>query len=134
MELAIENELVKAGVVYRKTRRAERVVGFAQAPDFIVPDEWRPAVVMEAKITEDDGTARDKVTRIIRLCTLAAERKAAGEPGFQVVACIDGRGFGVRRQDMRQLIEYTEGKVFTLSTISQIVECTDLARFKAEQG
>ena len=37
---------------------------FDPFPDFIVPDEFNPQVVIEAKITEDDGTARDKVTRI----------------------------------------------------------------------
>jgi hypothetical protein len=49
---------------YRKTKRAERITGFDQAPDFIIPDEFNPAVVIEAKLTEDDGTARDKVTRV----------------------------------------------------------------------
>ena len=27
---------------FRKTKRAERVAGFDQAPDFIVPDEFNP--------------------------------------------------------------------------------------------
>ncbi|MEI6785882.1 MAG: hypothetical protein WCQ21_33775 [Verrucomicrobiota bacterium] len=30
-----------------------------QTPDFIVPDEFNPQVAIEAKPTEDDGTARD---------------------------------------------------------------------------
>jgi hypothetical protein len=64
LESAIEDVLSKAGISYRKTKRAERIPGFDQAPDFIVPDEFNPQVVIEAKITEDDGTARDKVTRI----------------------------------------------------------------------
>ena len=33
------------------------------------------------------------------------------QPAFEVVACIDGRGFGVRREDMRNLLLITEGKV-----------------------
>ena len=61
LESAIEDALTEAGISYRKTKRAERVVGFEQAPDFIVPDEFNPKIVIEAKITEDDGTARDKV-------------------------------------------------------------------------
>jgi hypothetical protein len=32
------------GVSYRKTKRAERVSGFEQAPDFFVPDEFNPSV------------------------------------------------------------------------------------------
>jgi hypothetical protein len=64
VESAIEDVLSKAGVSYRKTKRAERIAGFDQAPDFIIPDEFNPAVIIEAKLTEDDGTARDKVARV----------------------------------------------------------------------
>jgi hypothetical protein len=39
MEAAVEQQLTSAGVVYRKTKRRERIPGFSQAPDFIVPDE-----------------------------------------------------------------------------------------------
>ena len=62
VENAIEDVLSRAGISYRKTRRAERLAGFDQAPDFVVPNEFNPQVVIEAKLTEDDGTARDKVT------------------------------------------------------------------------
>jgi hypothetical protein len=37
LESAIEDVLTKAGISYRKTKRAERIEGFDQAPDFIVP-------------------------------------------------------------------------------------------------
>jgi len=132
MENAIEEILARAGVTYRKTKRAERIPGFDQAPDFIIPDELRPHVVIEAKITEDDGTARDKVTRILNLQRLSEERKTRGQRPFQVVACIDGRGFGVRKEDMRQLILKTGGKVFTLRTLDRLVDYTDLAQFRTK--
>ena len=48
--------LHNASISARKTKRAERVPGFDQAPDFIVPDEIAPKVIIEA-ITNDDGTA-----------------------------------------------------------------------------
>lgn len=99
MEVPIEDLLSKAGIPYRKTGRAQRIPGFDQAPDFLVPTELNPRVVIEAKITEDAGTARDKITRVQRLCLLARQREAAGEPPFEVIACIDGRGF-VRRKDV----------------------------------
>ncbi len=38
-------------------------------PDFCIPDEIHPAVVIEAKLTRNDGTARDKVSRIKELET-----------------------------------------------------------------
>jgi hypothetical protein len=129
MESAIEARLDAADVSCRKTKRAERIPGFAQAPDFFVPDEFAPAAVIEAKITNDDGTARDKFSRLHRLVQMSQQAKARGERGFQVIACIDGRGFGIRREDMRQLLVAVEGKVFTLNTLDQLIPYTELARF-----
>ena len=63
----------------------------------MVPSEFSPKVVIEAKLTEDDGTARDKVTRIQHLRFLSMSGQPTGQPKFEVVACIAGRGFGVRR-------------------------------------
>ena len=112
LESAIEEELSRAGITFRKTKRAERLAGFDQAPDFIVPDEFQPHVIIEAKLTEDDGTARDKATRVIRLCQMSEERARSGKGGYEVIACLAGRGFGVRREDMRQMIFHTKGKIF----------------------
>lgn len=133
MELAVEQVLSSNGVVFRKTRRAERVPGLAQAPDFIVPDETHPRVLIEVKITQDDGTARDKVARILRLRQMSDELFASGGVGFQVVACIDGRGFGQRRQDMKDMLIATSGKVFTSATLTKLVDHTDLALFRTRQ-
>jgi hypothetical protein len=126
MESAIEERLRRARITFRKTGQAERIPGFAQAPDFFVPTEFAPTVIIEAKITGDDGTARDKVARILRLATMRDERLRAGRPSFEVVACIDGRGFGVRRQDMKDMLHATFGKVFTLTTLDRLIERTRL--------
>jgi len=69
-EVAIKNVVSGARASFRETKRAERVAGFDQAPDFIVPGEITPVAVIEAKLSEDDGTARDKVARVQRLRTL----------------------------------------------------------------
>jgi hypothetical protein len=130
LESAIEEILSRAGISYRKTKRAERIAGFDQTPDFIVPDEFSPQVIIEAKITEDDGTARDKVTRIQHLAALSLKERPADSPRFEVVACISGRGFGVRREDMIKLIRATRGKVFTPSTLEQIIEHTRLKEYR----
>lgn len=131
LESAIENQLVGAKISFRKTKRAERVAGFDQAPDFIVPDEFNPEVVIEAKITEDDGTARDKVTRVQHLSSLSTQgRSPTDPPRFEVVACIAGRGFGVRREDMKKLLLATRGKVFTIQNMSRLIDCTRLADFQ----
>jgi hypothetical protein len=40
-------------------------------------------------------------------------------------------GFKVRREDMKKLLIATRGKVFTLETITQMVEHTRLKEFAA---
>ena len=131
VENAIEDALSRAGISYRKTKRAERLHGFDQAPDFVVPNEFNPQVVIEAKLTEDDGTARDKVTRVQHLGSLSMQGEPPNQPGFEVVACIAGRGFGVRREDMKKLLLSTRGKVFTLQNMCQLVDHTRLAEFRS---
>jgi hypothetical protein len=126
LESAIEDVLSNGSISYRKTKRAQRVAGFDQAPDFIVPSEFNPQVVIEAKITEDDGTARDKVTRVRHL----GELSLTGQPKIEVIACSGGRGFGVRREDMKKLLYAIRGKVFTLRMLDRLVECSRLSEFK----
>jgi hypothetical protein len=126
VEVAIKNVLAESKVSFRETKRAERISGFDQTPDFIVPDEFTPVAVIEAKLTEDDGTARDKVARVQRLRTLRDETNQT----YDVIACIAGRGFKVRREDMRRLLQATDGKVFTLSTMHLLIQNTRIAEYR----
>lgn len=132
VENAIEAVLSQADISFRKTARAERLAGFDQAPDFVVPNELNPQIVIEAKLSEDDGTARDKVTRVQHLAGLAQQGHFEGPSRFELVACIAGRGFGVRREDMKKLLLATQGKVFTLQNIRDLIEHTGLKRFRAQ--
>lgn len=86
---------------------------------------------MESAI-EDDGTARDKVTRVQHLNELSMAGQPADQPNYEVIACIGGRGFGVRREDMRKLLDATRGKVFTLKTLDRLVECSRLREFRTK--
>lgn len=126
VEGAIKDVLTTAKVSFRETKRAERINGFDQAPDFIIPDEFNPVALIEAKLTEDDGTARDKVARVQRLRTLC---DVSGKR-YDVIACIAGRGFKVRREDMRRLLEATDGKVFTLSTMHLLIDHTRIREYR----
>ncbi|WP_295455091.1 hypothetical protein [uncultured Thiodictyon sp.] len=90
VENAVKDVLTAAKVSFRETKRAERIPGFDQAPDFIIPDEFSPAALIEAKLAEDDGTARDKVSRVQRLRTL---RDQSGID-YDVIACIAGPSGG----------------------------------------
>ena len=132
LESAIEEILQKTGVSFRKTKRAERIEGFDQTPDFIIPSEFNPQVIIEAKTTEDDGTARDKVTRIQHLGELSMAGQPEDQPKYEVIACIGGRGFGVRREDMKKMLLATRGKVFTLKTLDRLIECTNLKHFRSK--
>lgn len=132
LESAIEEALHQAGISYRKTKRAERIEGFDQVPDFIIPSEFNPHVIIEAKVTEDDGTARDKVARIQRLDALRRQGQKRGKAKYELIACIAGRGFGVRREDMRRLLLATDGKVFTFKTLDMMVECTSLGLYRSK--
>ncbi|MBC6440989.1 MAG: hypothetical protein GDA49_11410 [Rhodospirillales bacterium] len=130
VETAIEKLLNKHGISFRKTKRAERIEGFEQVPDFIIPNEFNPQVIIEAKLAEDDGTARDKVTRIQHLHTMSMRDRSPEEgPRYEVIACIAGRGFKQRRQDMKKLLEATRGKVFTLQTMPEMVHHSRLREF-----
>jgi len=127
LESAIKDVLTAAKVSFRESKRAERIEGFDQAPDFIIPDEFNPVAVIEAKLTEDDGTARDKVSRVQRLRTL---RDQVGHT-YDVIACIAGRGFKIRREDMRRLLQATDGKVFTLATMHLLIDKTRIREYRS---
>jgi len=131
LESAIEDVLTDSGISYRKTKRAERIEGFDQTPDFIIPSEFNPKIIIEAKITEDDGTARDKVTRIQHLGELSLAGRSVDNPKYEVIACIGGRGFGVRREDMKKMILATRGKVFTLKTLDRLIENTKIKEYRS---
>jgi hypothetical protein len=128
VEAAVKDVLTDAKVSFRETKRAEKITGFDQAPDFIIPDEFNPVALIEAKLTEDDGTARDKVARVQRLRTL---RDEAGHE-YDVIACIAGRGFKVRREDMRRLLQATDGKVFTLTTMHLLIDQTRIREYRTK--
>lgn len=69
------------------------------------------------------------MTRIQHLAELSRQSREEGKTAFQVIACIGGRGFGVRREDMRKLLFATRGKVFTKKTCAAMVENTALSEF-----
>ena len=77
--------------------------------------------------TGDDGTARDKVTRVQRLRTL---RDQTGHT-YDVIACIADRGFQVRREDMRRLFQATDGKAFTLTTMHLLIDQTRIPEYRS---
>lgn len=129
LEDTISEILASRGISFYKASTAERFEGMDQAPDFFVPDQFNPAVIVEAKLAEDDGTARDKVTRVQHLAELRDQQLRRDQSSFEVLACVDGRGFGIRREDVKKLLLATKGKLFNLQTVGSIVDCTSLRNF-----
>ena len=49
-------------------------------------------------------------------------------------ACIAGRGFKVRREDMRLLLQVTDGKVFTIATMHLLVDQTRIRECRSRDA
>lgn len=119
LENAIKDLMNKYNIDGRATKAREAIEGFEQAPDFLIPTD-NPRVIIEAKLTEDDGTARDKAARLQTLRQYENARPA--NERREVVAVIDGRGFGHRTADLGRMMEACNGHVYTLDELEKLVE------------
>ncbi len=72
------------------------------------------------------------IEREPHLGELSMAGQSKGNPKYEVIPCIGGRGFGVRREDMKKMIIATRGKVFTLKTLDQMIEHTELKKFRSK--
>jgi hypothetical protein len=77
--------------------------------------------------------ARDKVTRMQHLGALAMVGQPPNQPKYEVIACIAGRGFGVRREDMKKLLLATHRRVFTSQNLDRLIEFTRLRKFQTKK-
>ena len=116
----------KAGVPYSRagsgTRGADRSAkdfGFSPGPDFVVPDD-SPAVIIESKVVEDGGTARDKASRIKNLADAAKHR------GVLACAVVDGKGWRERLSALADVVIATEGRTYSLATLPQLLELPEI--------
>jgi len=67
------------------------------------------------------------------LGSLSMQGRGQNEPPrFEVIACFAGRGFKVRREDMKKLLLATRGKVFTLENLNRLVEFSRLSEFRTK--
>ncbi len=77
--------------------------------------------MIEAKLAEDGGTAREKATRIQRLGVMCADR------GMVLAAVIDGKGFRRYNDVLLPIIRNTGGRTHTLETLPEILDVADIA-------
>jgi len=120
IENAVQELLDEHHIDGRATRYREVVPGFKQAPDFLIPSDPKlTKVIIEAKLTEDDGTARDKAARVQALRSYEDKRRK--DKRRQILTVIDGRGFSHRPSDLQRIMEACDGQVYTLAQLPKLV-------------
>lgn len=119
LEDALEARLRGNGIPYERITD-NHVPGFSQAPDFALPNRGAPRVVIESKLAEDGGTARDKASRIERL------RHTCDERGVVLMALIDGKGFRRFNDVLLPVIRNTRGHTYTLATLDDLLVADEI--------
>jgi len=124
LEDAVEELFVENGVPYIRTgshnqadiaKRFEITV--QPAPDFVVfDDSGALRGMLECKLVNDGGTARDKALRFERL---RAEAIRLG--GVPLLAVLAGLGWSRVNDTLGPVIRDTEGRVFTLATLPEML-------------
>ena len=99
--------------------RTERRFGLSPGPDFLLPEE-SPTVMVESKVAEDGGTARDKASRIKNACEAAKVR------GLLPCAVIDGRGWSERPRALLDVVISTDGRTYSLTTLTHLLSIPEI--------
>lgn len=93
-------------------------VNVTPAPDFVVFDKANNLKAMlECKGANDGGTARDKASRFK---TLRDESIRLG--GIPLIAVLSGLGWRRVNDTLGPVLRDTDGRVFTLSTLAQLLQ------------
>lgn len=88
------------------------------APDFVVHDRSGTLrAMLECKVTNDGGTARDKALRFERL-----RRESVRLGGVPLVAVLGGTGWARVNDTLGPVIRDTDGRVFTLKNLPRMLE------------
>ena len=125
IEDAVEALFRENGVPYIRTGShnqgeiaARFEVRVTPAPDFVVFDKSGTLrAILECKGTNDGGTARDKA---LRFAKLRGESNRLG--GIPLIAVLGGIGWARVNDALGPVVRDTDGRVFTLSTLSAMLE------------
>ena len=98
---------------------ADETLGLSPGPDFALPQD-QPTVIIESKVAEDGGTARDKASRIINMARAAEERS------LLACAVIDGRGWSERPSALVDVVIATDGRTYSLATPTHLLDIPDI--------
>jgi hypothetical protein len=125
LEDAVEESFVKANITSIRTgsHNQEEIgrrfgVTIRPAPDFVVFDANNTLrALLECKVANDGGTARDKAGRYANL--LNESQRLGGVPLFAVLA---GLGWARTSDALGPVVRDTDGRVFTLPTLPAMLE------------
>ncbi len=125
IEDAVEALFMENGIPYIRTGSANQgeiaarfEVRVTPAPDFVVFDNSDTLrAILECKGTNDGGTARDKA---LRFAKLRGESNRLG--GTPLIAVLGGIGWARVNDALGPVVRDTDGRVFTLSTLSAMLE------------
>lgn len=125
LEDAVEELFIEQRVPYIRTgshNQAEIATRFEltvqPAPDFVVFDgSGTLRGMLECKLVNDGGTARDKALRFERL---RAEATRLG--GIPLLAVLAGLGWGRVNDTLGPVVRDTDGRVFTLATLPEMMQ------------
>lgn len=93
--------------------------GLSPGPDFVLPEE-SPTVIIESKVAEDGGTARDKAARIKNAADAAKDR------GLLPCAVVDGKGWSERPNALVDVVIATDGRTYSLSTLPHLLDIPEI--------
>lgn len=127
LEDAVEELFTEHGIPHIRTgahNQAEIAKRFeihvTPAPDFVVFDQSDTLrAILECKLVNDGGTARDKALRFERL-----RAEAARLGGIPLLAVLAGLGWSRVNDTLGPVVRDTEGRVFTLSNLPDMLDVT----------
>lgn len=90
------------------------------APDFVIFDQGTDTLraMLECKIANDGGTARDKAARFRSIRT---EAQRLG--GIPVLAVLSGLGWRRTGDALGPVVRDTDGRTFTMATLDEMLQC-----------
>ncbi len=103
--------------------RTADLFGLSPGPDFLLPED-SPTVIIESKVAEDGGTARDKAARIKNTVEAAKDR------GLLPCAVVDGKGWSERPKAFVDVVIATDGRTYSLSTLPYLLDIPEIIYLK----
>ena len=77
-------------------------------------------MIIESKVAEDGGTARDKAARIKNAADAARDR------GLLPCAVVDGKGWSERPNALVDVVIATEGRTYSLTTLPHLLDIPEI--------